>query len=185
MQFCVLFAVHDGEVWVTVKPCGAPPPTEIEQGFFAGFRRTQSGLFVILWCTIFNYFNFNVYLYIFTCAPYIQISLAWPFMQKNRNFNHPVWLILYSKPLDLKCIKYIKSIFCSDCCNKINLFFYSAQLWAQKIGQSCSIEDARTLSKNYACKNHFFVTDFTKPERKWLNRGAVPCSSDSVNEWSK
>jgi len=180
-----MFAVHDSEVWVMVKPWGSRPPRVIEQGFISGFPRMQSGMFVILWNTIFNYSNFNVYVYIFTCGPYIQIFLVWPFMPQNRNFNHSVRLILYSKPLDLKCMKWIKSALCSECCTKINLFFYSAQLWAQKIGQSYSIEDARTLYKKYACRNHFFKTDFTMSERKWLNRGAVPCSADSVSEWSK
>jgi len=84
----------------------------------------------------FHYCNFNVYLYIFTCGQYIQIFLVWPFMPKIWNFNHSVWLILYSKPLDLKCMKWIKSTFCSYCCTEINLFFYSVQLWAQNIGQS-------------------------------------------------
>ena len=158
---------------------------EIEQGFISGFPRNQSGMFVILCNTIFNYCSFNVYVYLFTCCPYIQIFLVWPFMPKKRNFNHSLWLIVYSKPRDLKCMKWIKSTLCSDCCTKINLFFYSAQLWAQKIGQSCSIEDARSLYKKYAYRNHFFETDFTTPERKWLNRAAVTCNSDSVSEWSK
>jgi hypothetical protein len=47
-----------------------------------------------------------------------------------------------------------------------NQFFYSAQLWAEKIGRSCSIEDARTLYVKYVCKNHFLQTDFTTPEGK-------------------
>jgi hypothetical protein len=101
-------------------------------------------------------------------------------MPKNRNFNHSVWLILYSKPLDLKCMKLIKSILCWDCYTKINLFYCSAQLWAQKIGRPCSIEDARTLYVKYVYKNYFLETDFTTPERKRLNSGVVPCSSDSV-----
>jgi len=185
MLCCVMFAVHNGEVWVMVKPWGSWPPMEIKQGFFSGFRRMQIGMFLILCITIFNYCNFNLYVCIFTCGPYIQIFLVWPLVPKNWNFNHSVWLILYSKPLDLKCIKWIKSTLCSYCCTKLNLFFYSAELWAQKIGQSCSIENARTLHKKYICRNNFFETDFTMPERKWLNRVAVPCSSDSVYEWSK
>jgi hypothetical protein len=56
---------------------------------------------------------------------------------------------------------------------------------AQKIGQSCSIENARTLYKKYVYRNNIFEKDFITPEKKWPNRGAVPCSSDSVNEWSK
>jgi len=47
------------------------------------------------------------------------------------------------------------------------------------------IEDPRTLYKKYVCRNHFFETYFTTPERRWLNRGAVPCRSVSVNEWTK
>jgi len=31
-------------------------------------------------------------------------------------------------------------------------------------------------------KNHLLQTDFTTPERKQLNRGAVPCSSDSTSQ---
>jgi len=104
------------------------------------------------------------------------------FMPKNRNCNHSTWLILYSKPLDLKCMKWIKRTLCCDCYTKINLFFYNAQLWAQKIGKPCSIEDARTLHEKYICKNHFLETDFTTPEKKWLNREAVPCSSDSASQ---
>jgi len=161
---------------------GARPPTDIEQAFFSGFPRMQSGMFMILCNTIFNYCNFNVYVYLFTCGLYIQIFLVWPFMPKNRNFNHSVWLILYSKPLDLKCMKWIKCTLCCACGTKINLFFYSAQLWAQKIGQLCSIEDARTLYKKYVCRNHFLETDFTTPERNRLNRGAVPCSSGSASQ---
>jgi len=79
-------------------------------------------------------------------------------------------------------MKWIKSTLCSDCCNKINLLFYSAQLWAQKIGKLCSIEDARTLYEKYICKNHFLETDFTTAEKKGLNRGAVPCSSDLASQ---
>ena len=74
----------------------------------------------------------------------------------------------------------IERTLCCDCYNKINIFFYSVQLWAQKIGKPCSIEDARTLHEKYICKHHFLETDFTTPERKRLNRGAVPCSSDSA-----
>jgi len=105
-------------VWMMVKPWGARPRTVIEQGFFSGFPRMQSGMFVILYNTIFNYCNFNVYVYVFT-IPYIQIFLVWPFMPKNGNFNHSLWLILYFKPLDLKCMKWIKSTLCSDCCTKL------------------------------------------------------------------
>ena len=140
---------------VSVMPWGARPPTEIQQGFFSGFPRMQSGMFVILCNTVFNCCNFNRYIYIFTCGPYIQTFLVWPFMPENRNFNHSVWLILYSKPLDLKCMKWInplnaelnpichllallrahhilhisrirvKSTLCCDCYTKIKLFFYS------------------------------------------------------------
>ena len=70
MQFCVMIAVQDGEA------LGAHPPTEIEQGFFSGFPRMQSGMFVILCNTVFNYCNFNVYVYIFTCGPYFQMFLV-------------------------------------------------------------------------------------------------------------
>jgi len=79
-------------------------------------------------------------------------------------------------------MKWIKSTLCCDCYSKINIFFYSAQLWAQKIGKPCSIEDARTLYVKYVCKNHFLETDFTTTERKRLNRGAVPCSADSASQ---
>jgi len=122
---CCVFSAR----WWSVMPWGAPSPTEIEQGFFSGFPRMQSGMFVILCNTIFNYCNFNIYVYIFTCGPYIQIYLVWPFMPKNRNFNHSIWLILYSKPLDLKCMKWIKITLCCDCYTKINLFFHSAQCY--------------------------------------------------------
>jgi len=47
---------------------------------------------------------------------------------------------------------------------KINLFFNSAPLWAQKIGKPCSIEEAITLHDKYVCKNHFLKWDFTMPE---------------------
>ena len=33
--------------------------------------------------------------------------------------------------LYLKYMKWIKSTLCCDCYTKINVFFYSAQLWAQ------------------------------------------------------
>jgi len=39
----VLFAVHDGEVL-----CRGVQDLEIEQGFFSGFPRMQSAMFVIL-----------------------------------------------------------------------------------------------------------------------------------------
>ena len=55
---------------------GARPPTVIDKGFISGFPRKQSGMFVIICNTIFNYCNFNVYVYIFTCGPYIQIFLV-------------------------------------------------------------------------------------------------------------
>jgi len=79
-------------------------------------------------------------------------------------------------------MKLIKSTLCWDCYTKINLLYCSAQLWARKIGGPCSIEDARTLYVKYVCKNHFLETDFTTPERNRLNRGAVPCSSDSASQ---
>jgi len=123
-----------------------------------------------------------VYICIFTCGAYIETFLVWPFMPKNRNFNNSVWLILYSKPLDLKCMKWIKSTLCWDCYTKINLFYCIAHLWVQKTGRPCSIEDARTLYVKYVCRNHFLETDFTAPERKRLKRGAVPCSSDSASQ---
>jgi len=69
---------------------------------------------------------------------------------------------------------------CCDCYIKINEFFYRSHFWAQMISQPCSTEDARTLYVKYVCKNHFLQSDFTTPERKRLNRGAVPCSSDSA-----
>jgi hypothetical protein len=71
-------------------------------------------------------------------------------------------------------MKWIKIALCCDSYTKINLFFYSAQLWAQKIGQPCSIDDARTLYVKYVCKNHFLETDFTTPEKKQTEqRGSV------------
>jgi len=79
-------------------------------------------------------------------------------------------------------MKWIKSTLCCDCYTKINLFFYSAQLWAQKIGKPCSIEEAITLHDKYVCKNHFLEQDCATPEKKRLNRGAVPCSSDSASQ---
>jgi len=48
----------------------------------------------------------------------------------------------------------------------MNLFFYSAQLWDQKIGKPCSIEEAITLHAKYVCKNHFLDRNFTMPEKK-------------------
>jgi hypothetical protein len=35
---------------------------------------------------------------------------------------------------------------------------------------------------NYVCKNHLLQTEFTTPERKCLNRVAVPCGSDSASQ---
>ena len=40
-------------------------------------------------------------------------------------------------------MKWIKSTLCCDCYTKINLLFYSAQLWAQNIGMQNSVEDAK------------------------------------------
>ena len=34
----------------------------------------------------------------------------------------------------------------------------------------------------YMYKNHFLQTDFTTPERKQLNRAAVPCSLESTSQ---
>jgi hypothetical protein len=59
--------------WLSVMPWGAWPPTEIEQGFFSGFPRMQSGMFVILCNRIYNYCNFNRHIYIYI---YIYIH-AW------------------------------------------------------------------------------------------------------------
>jgi hypothetical protein len=33
--------------------------------------------------------------------------LVWPFYAREPNFNHSLWLILYSNTLDLKCMKWI------------------------------------------------------------------------------
>ena len=110
-NLCCVFSAR----WWSVMHWGARSPTEIEHGFFSGFPRMQSDMFVILCNIIFNYCNFNTYVYIFTCGPYIEIYVEWPFMPKNRNFKHSIWLILYSKPLDLKCMKWIKSTLLCDC----------------------------------------------------------------------
>ena len=91
-------------------------------------------------------------------------------------------IILYSKTLHLKCTKWIKSALCCDCYTKINLFFYSAQLWAQKIGMPCCAEAARTLYGKYLCKNHFLETDFTTPEKKRLNRGQCHVAQTRLNK---
>jgi hypothetical protein len=108
------------------------------------------------------------------------IILLWPVMPKSQNFNRSLLLILYSSTLDLKCMKWINfsTLWCG--CYTIINFFCSAQLWAKSIGRPCSIEDARTLYQKYLCKNHFLASDFTTPERRRLNRGAVPCSSGSA-----
>jgi hypothetical protein len=62
-----------------------------------------------------------------------------------------------------------------------NRYFQSGQLWAERIGRPCGIEDARTLNVKCVCKNRFLESEFTTPERKHLNRGAVPCTSDSAS----
>jgi hypothetical protein len=127
MQICVVFAVHDGEVLcLGVRD----PQQRVSRGFpiSQGCRAVRSWSYV----TIFSYCNFNKYVYIFTCGPYIHTFLVWPFLPKNRNVNHSVWLILYSKPLDLKCMKWIKSTLCCDCYTKINLFSYNASIMDSK-----------------------------------------------------
>ena len=53
-------------------------------------------------------------------------------------------------------MKWIKSTLFCVCYTKVNLFFYSPQLWAKKIGKPCNTEDARTLHVKYVCKNHFW-----------------------------
>ena len=121
MQICVcVFSAR----WWNIMPWGARFPTEIEQGFFSGFPQIHSGMFVILCNTIFNYCNFNIYvcIYIHMWSVYPNIFSV-TFMPKNRNFNHSIWLILYSKPLDLKCVKWIKSMLCCDCYTKIKLIY--------------------------------------------------------------
>ena len=168
-----MFSVHDDEVL-----CLRVHYLQQRQSR-SSFQVSQGCRAVCSLCnTIFNYCNLTyIYIYIYIYGPYIQIFLVWPFMPKNRNCNNSIRLILYSKPLDLKCMKWIKTTLCCDCYTKVNLFFYSAQLWAQKIGEPCSIEEAITLHDKYVCKNHFLERDFTTPEKKWFNRGAVPCSS--------
>jgi hypothetical protein len=52
----------------------------------------------------------------------------------------------------------------------------------QNIGMPSSVEDAKKLIGKYLCKYHFLKTDFTTPEKKRLNRGAVPCSSNSASQ---
>ena len=107
---CCVFSAR----WWSVMPWGARSPIEIEQGFFSGFPRMQSGMFVIFSNTIFNYCNFNIYVYIFTCGPYIQIYLVWPFMPKNQNFNHSFFFNFTVSP----CIFYIDLI-CTNVCTCI------------------------------------------------------------------
>jgi len=46
----------------------------------------------------------------------------------------------------------------------------------------CSVEDAKKLNGKYLCKGQFLKTDYTTPETKRLNRGAVPCSADSASQ---
>jgi hypothetical protein len=118
----------------SVMAGGAWSATKIEQGFFSGFPRMQCDMFVIFCNTIPSSCNFDSYLYIIiyiyiyiyicvcvcVCGPYIQTVLVWSFMPKNQNFNHSVWLILYSNSLDLQCVKWIESTLCCDYYTKIN-----------------------------------------------------------------
>jgi len=60
--------------WLSVMLWGAQPPTEIKQGFFSDFPRMQSGMFVILCNTIFNYCNFNRYVYIYIYSRVVRTS---------------------------------------------------------------------------------------------------------------
>jgi len=76
-------------------------------------------------------------------------------------------------------MKWIKSTLCCDCYTKINLFFYSAQLWAQKIGKPCSFEEAINLHDKFVCKNHFLERDFTTPEKK-ASQDPTPQLPDST-----
>jgi len=62
MQICVVFSVHDGEVLCL----GVHDLQQRKsRGIFQVSQRLQSGMLVILCTTIFNYCNFNVYVYIF------------------------------------------------------------------------------------------------------------------------
>jgi len=170
-----MFAVHNGKCYTL--GC-ATSNRERGKECYSGFPRMQSGMLVILRNTIFNYCNFNVYLYIFTRGPYIQVFLVWTFMPKKQNFNHSILLILYSIPPDLKCMKWTKCTLCSDWCTK--LFSFTVHNYRPK-----RLVNPAVLRMSESCIGSMYAEitfwrHFKTPERKQLNRGSVPCSSDSA-----
>ncbi|XP_069692245.1 zinc finger protein 853-like [Periplaneta americana] len=68
---------------------------------------------------------------------------------------------------------------------ELRFFFFPrnplrAQLWAEKLGMPCSVEEARPLCRKVVCSRHFSDTDFTTNKRTRLNWTAVPSLHDSV-----
>jgi hypothetical protein len=44
-------------------------------------------------------------------------------------------------------------------------YFYSAVLWAEKVGKRYNVHSARRLQNKYLCGNHFIEADFIRAER--------------------
>ena len=103
MQICVLFAVHNGDMLCLEVQTS----NKNRAGLFPGFQRMQSGMVMILCNTSFGYCNFNIPIYIYSRMKHIAKHFSvWSFVLENQNFNHSLWLILYSNTLDFKSMKH-------------------------------------------------------------------------------
>jgi hypothetical protein len=66
-------------------------------------------------------------------------------------------------------------------CNVLSFFLSRAKVWAENVGQPCSIDSAKMLYKYFLCSKHFAESDFCTSERVRLNKVAVPHGSDSFS----
>jgi len=101
-------------------------------------------------------------------------------MRKKRNCNHSILLIPDSKPLDLKCMKYIKSTLCSVIL-KLIYSFTVFNYGPKRLVSPAVLRMPELLMRSIYAKITFW-RHFTVPEKKQLNRGAVPCSSDLASQ---
>jgi len=102
-------------------------------------------------------------------------------MPKNRNFNLSVWLILYSKPLYLKCMRWINSRICCDCYTKINLFFTVLNYGPKRLVGPAVLRKPETCIWSMYAEITFW-RQTSHHLRGNDSREAVPCTSDSASQ---
>jgi len=89
-------------------------------------------------------------------------------------------MILYSEPLHLKCMKWIKSTLCFVIL-KLIYSFTVLNYGLKRLASLAVLRMPKSLMGSISAKITFW-RHFTTPEKKRLNRGAVLCSADSASQ---